>query len=129
MLFQTADNCMSCHNNLVTPAGEDVSIGIEWQTSMMANSARDPYWQAAVRREDMDAAINHTVNHLQTKSAQIHIENTEITAELKFQPIAFRWAQNLSSYDSNETNRFVGYFNSMSDDSHVTLASTSAIIN
>ena len=54
MLFQTADNCMSCHNNLVTPAGEDVSIGIDWQTSMMANSARDPYWQAAVRREVMD---------------------------------------------------------------------------
>jgi mono/diheme cytochrome c family protein len=26
-LFTTADNCMACHNNLVTPLGQDVSIG------------------------------------------------------------------------------------------------------
>jgi hypothetical protein len=45
---------MVCHNNLVTPSGEDVSIGTDWRTTMMANSARDPYWQAAVRREVMD---------------------------------------------------------------------------
>ncbi|WP_340105229.1 hypothetical protein [Rhodohalobacter sp. 8-1] len=54
MLFATADNCMNCHNNLVTPAGEDISFGIDWRASMMANSARDPYWHAAVRREVMD---------------------------------------------------------------------------
>lgn len=54
MLFQTAEACMSCHNNLVAPSGEDVSIGISWRASMMANSARDPYWHAAVRREVMD---------------------------------------------------------------------------
>lgn len=54
MLFQSAANCMSCHNNLVTPSGEDVSIGIDWRASMMANSARDPYWHAAVRREVTD---------------------------------------------------------------------------
>lgn len=53
-LFITADNCMNCHNNLVTPAGEDISIGIDWRASMMANSGRDPYWHAAVRREVMD---------------------------------------------------------------------------
>ena len=45
---------MACHNNLVTPAGEDVSIGADWRASMMANSARDPYWMAAVRREVID---------------------------------------------------------------------------
>ncbi len=53
-LFQTADTCMVCHNNLVTPSGEDVSIGSDWRATMMANSARDPYWMAAVRREIMD---------------------------------------------------------------------------
>jgi hypothetical protein len=46
--------CIVCHNNLVTPSGEDVSIGSDWRATMMANSARDPYWQAAVRREVMD---------------------------------------------------------------------------
>jgi hypothetical protein len=52
-LFVTADSCMACHNGLVTPAGEDISIGVGWRGSMMANSARDPYWQAAVRRETL----------------------------------------------------------------------------
>jgi hypothetical protein len=53
-LFVTSEACMACHNGLVTPSGEDVSIGAEWRTSMMANSARDPYWHAAVRRETLD---------------------------------------------------------------------------
>lgn len=54
LFFQTSDKCMSCHNNLISPAGKDVSFGIDWRASMMANSARDPYWHAAVRREIMD---------------------------------------------------------------------------
>ncbi len=53
-LFQTANTCMACHNNLVTPSGQDVSIGTDWRATMMANSARDPYWMAAVRREIID---------------------------------------------------------------------------
>ena len=50
----TSDNCLACHNGLTTPAGEDVSIGTAWRASMMANSARDPYWLASVRREIID---------------------------------------------------------------------------
>jgi len=42
--FQTSDRCMACHNSLVTPSGEDVSIGMAWRGTMMANSSRDPYW-------------------------------------------------------------------------------------
>jgi hypothetical protein len=53
-LFQTADGCMACHNGLSTSLGEDVSIGSAWRASMMANSARDPYWQASVRREVLE---------------------------------------------------------------------------
>jgi len=53
-LFAPGTECMACHNGLVTSGGQDVSIGSDWQASMMANSARDPYWQAAVRREIMD---------------------------------------------------------------------------
>jgi hypothetical protein len=51
--FVTAERCMACHNGLVTQAGEDVSIGVGWRGSMMANAARDPYWHAAVRRETL----------------------------------------------------------------------------
>ena len=53
-LFETSDRCMACHNGLTSPSGEDISIGFNWRASMMANSARDPYWQAGVRRESID---------------------------------------------------------------------------
>ena len=53
-LFTTAEDCIACHNGLRTPQGEDISIGASWRASMMANSSRDPYWQAAVRRETQD---------------------------------------------------------------------------
>jgi hypothetical protein len=52
--FQTSDRCLACHNGLATPSGADVSIGLDWRPSAMANSARDPYWRAAVRREVLD---------------------------------------------------------------------------
>ena len=53
-LFTHSDNCIACHNNLATPAGEDVSIGTTWRGTIMANASRDPYWQASVRRETLD---------------------------------------------------------------------------
>ena len=53
-LFTHSENCVACHNNLSTATGEDVSIGTTWRSTMMANSARDPYWHAGVRRESID---------------------------------------------------------------------------
>jgi hypothetical protein len=52
--FQTSDRCLACHNGLTTPGGKDVSIGIDWRSTLMGNSARDPYWQASSRREAID---------------------------------------------------------------------------
>ena len=52
--FETSDRCFPCHNGITTKAGEDISIGINWRTSMMANAGRDPYWMAGVRREAID---------------------------------------------------------------------------
>ena len=54
LAFEASVNCLACHNGLTTAAGEDVSIGTAWRASIMANSSRDPYWQAAVRRETLD---------------------------------------------------------------------------
>ncbi len=53
-LFTRSDDCVACHNQLVAPSGQDVSIGAAWSATMMANSGRDPYWQASVRREALD---------------------------------------------------------------------------
>jgi hypothetical protein len=52
--FHTSDRCMACHNRLTTSSGKDISIGFDWRSSIMGNSARDPYWQASVRREDIE---------------------------------------------------------------------------
>ena len=52
--FHTSDRCFACHNELTTSSGRDISIGLAWRSSVMANSSRDPYWQASVRRETVD---------------------------------------------------------------------------
>lgn len=53
-LFKTSAECVACHNGLRTSDNEDVSIGTMWRSTMMANSARDPYFQAGLRREVTD---------------------------------------------------------------------------
>ncbi|MBN1334401.1 MAG: hypothetical protein JXB39_00410, partial [Deltaproteobacteria bacterium] len=53
-LFATSDRCQACHNGVSGPDGRDLSIGLEWRPTMMANASRDPYWQAGVRRELLD---------------------------------------------------------------------------
>jgi hypothetical protein len=55
-VFRTSERCVACHNGLTTPDGEDISIGFQWRSSIMANSSRDPYWQGSVRRESIDHA-------------------------------------------------------------------------
>jgi hypothetical protein len=60
-----SSQCIACHAQLTATTGDDISIGFDWRATMMANSARDPYWHAAVRREIIDhpaaqAAIEDT---------------------------------------------------------------------
>jgi hypothetical protein len=49
-----------------------------------------------------------------------------VRAELWFQPIAYRWAENLATYDTPETNRFVGWYREMAGASAIPLATASA---
>ena len=84
--FQTSDRCVACHNGLSTSSGEDISIGLAWQPTMMANSARDPYWQASVRRETIDhpesrAAIEDecSICHMPMARFESHLGNREGT--------------------------------------------------
>lgn len=78
--FKTGEACMSCHNGLVTSEGEDVSFGITWRASMMANSARDPYWQAAVRREVIDHPEEQEV--IEDECATCHMPMSRSQANL-----------------------------------------------
>ena len=80
-LFTTASECMACHNNLRTPAGEDVSIASDWRATMMANSARDPYWQASVRRETIDHP--QAVQEIQAECSVCHMPMASTLARAK----------------------------------------------
>jgi len=43
-----------------------------------------------------------------------------------FQPISYRWAQNLKMFDAMEPKRFVGYYESMSPGSAIVISSAKA---
>ena len=49
--FAGSGNCAACHSSLTDSTGQDVSIDAHWRSTMMANSARDPLWQAKVSSE------------------------------------------------------------------------------
>mgnify|MGYP000085339734 CR=1 FL=1 len=49
--FSGSRNCAICHTNLVDRSGKDVSIDSDWRSTMMANAARDSFWQAKVQTE------------------------------------------------------------------------------
>jgi hypothetical protein len=53
-MFVASERCIACHSNLTAPSGQDISVGYQWRATMMALSARDPYWRASVRRESID---------------------------------------------------------------------------
>lgn len=75
-LFPTARECSGCHghdpqmNAMVDWQGNDVNIHDDWSTSMMANSAKDPFWRAKVSHEVL---INpdHKLD-LETKCTSCH---------------------------------------------------------
>ena len=46
-----------------------------------------------------------------------------VQVELRYQPIAFRWARNLAAYDAREPRRFLSQFDAMSSQSSVIVAS------
>jgi hypothetical protein len=47
-----------------------------------------------------------------------------IDVALRYQPISFRWAQNLANYEAEEPRRFVSYFNAMANESSTVVART-----
>jgi hypothetical protein len=51
----------------------------------------------------------------------------QVDAELRFQPIGFRWAQNLKPYDAMETRRFVSFYDSMSSGVSEVIAQAKAV--
>ena len=84
--FQTSDRCVACHNGLTTPSGEDISIGFDWRPTMMANSSRDPYWQAGVRREITDHPESRAAIEEECSKCHMPMARGEVFSHLPFDP-------------------------------------------
>jgi hypothetical protein len=74
--FSASGACTICHDRLTDSTGEDVSIGAHWRSTMMANAARDPYFQASVRIEvlanpELQAVIEDKCTRCHTPLAQV----------------------------------------------------------
>jgi hypothetical protein len=85
-LFSTSGSCAICHSDMTDDSGADVSIDTFWRATMMANAARDPYWQATVRNEgriypDLQGVIEE-------KCAACHMPMAERTAAVTGDPIS-----------------------------------------
>jgi len=56
-LFAASGKCAGCHGHdpafisMITAEGEDVNVTDDWRSTMMANSAKDPFWRAKVSHE------------------------------------------------------------------------------
>ena len=50
-----------------------------------------------------------------------------VTATLWYQPLSYRWATNLGRYDSMETRRFSGYYQSMADSSALVMGKAESV--
>ncbi len=51
--FAGAGTCLMCHNSQVDEQGNSIAILNDWRSTMMANAARDPFWQAKVSHETL----------------------------------------------------------------------------
>jgi len=49
--FSGSGICASCHSGLTDEMGNDVSNNAHWRSTMMANAAKDPLWQAKISSE------------------------------------------------------------------------------
>ncbi len=87
IMFPTAGNCDGCHgydpqgNGMVDSYGNDVNVHDDWRTSMMALSAKDPFWRAKVSHEIL-VNPSHSLA-LQTKCTTCHAPQGHFTAILR----------------------------------------------
>lgn len=77
--FSGSGNCSQCHDGLTDVSGHDVSIVRDWGSSMMANSSKDPFWQAKVASELK--RNSHLSSEINDKCTQCHapMANYEIS--------------------------------------------------
>ena len=69
--FSGSGICALCHSSLTDQAGNDVSNDAQWRSTMMANAAKDPLWQAKISAE---VALNpHVQEVIEDKCSRCHM--------------------------------------------------------
>jgi hypothetical protein len=96
-------------DNRILPSGFD-KAGADADIAVRGGAAEDA---------DFVAGTDRVRFQLDTVAADAPLE---VVAELWYQPIGFRWAHNLAAFDAVKTNRFVRYFDALSEVSGTLLA-------
>ena len=96
-------------DNRILPDGFD-RTNADARVQVVGIAAEDPDFAAGTDR------VHYTVP-VDSADAPFTVE-----AELWFQPIGYRWAENLAGYDAMETRRFVRYYREMAEGSALVLA-------
>ena len=52
-LFAGSGECLMCHNSMTNANGDSIGILSDWRSTMMAHSAKDPFWRAKVSHETL----------------------------------------------------------------------------
>jgi hypothetical protein len=102
-------------DNRILPRGFDKATA-DHDIAVAGDAASDPAFVGASHRTRYSVDVTRATGPFR------------IVAELWYQPIGFRWAQNLRLQPAPETNRFVAYFESMSDASGTVLARDSVTV-
>ncbi len=84
--FSGSGICASCHINLSDQSGADVSMPTMWRSTMMANAARDPIWQAKVSSEVQRAPALQEI--IEKKCTTCHMPMAETQAVTDNQRVA-----------------------------------------
>ena len=71
--FSGSGICAMCHSSLTDEAGTDVSNDAQWRSTMMANAAKDPLWQARISSE-VDRALPEWKETIENKCSRCHCE-------------------------------------------------------
>jgi hypothetical protein len=100
-------------DNRILPTGFDKNTA-EKDIQVVGEALQDPNFT------DKGSLVRYSVS-VDPSSGPFHIE-----AELWYEPIAFRWAHNLTPYHADEPQRMVAYYESLASGAAVILAKTEA---
>ena len=70
--FSGSGICAFCHSSLTDAAGNDVSNDAHWRSTMMANAAKDPLWQAKISSE-VERALPKWKETIEEKCSRCHM--------------------------------------------------------